>query len=74
MPTLTWQSRLPAERLLIVAGMGDGITYPKHARLLQEHWQGAGLHWFPGGHIVHFGQRAYLEKMHRFMAGIGFLP
>jgi pimeloyl-ACP methyl ester carboxylesterase len=71
---LTWQPRLPAERLMIVAGMGDGITYPKHARLLQEHWQGAAMHWFPGGHLAHFGQPAYLEKMRQFMAGIGFLP
>jgi len=71
---LTWQPVLPRERLMIVAGMGDGLTYPKHAKLLAEHWKQPPLHWFPGGHLVHFGKQVYLEKMRRFMADIGFVP
>lgn len=71
---LTWPALLPRERLLLIAGMGDGLTYPKHARLLAEHWGQPDLQWFPGGHLVHFGKQVYLQRMHRFMAGIGFLP
>lgn len=71
---LTWQPLLPRERLMIVAGMGDGLTYPKHARLLADHWNQADLHWFPGGHLLHFGKQAYLRRMQQFMQGIGFVP
>jgi pimeloyl-ACP methyl ester carboxylesterase len=71
---LTWKPLLPRERLMLVAGMGDGLTYPKHAQLLAEHWGQPPLHWFPGGHLVHFGKQLYLKKMRKFMADIGFEP
>lgn len=71
---LTWEPALPPEKLLIIAGMGDGVTFPKHARLLAEHWRGAPLHWFPGGHLLHFGKSTYLGTMRRFMTDLNFLP
>lgn len=71
---LTWEPALPPDKLLIIAGMGDGVTFPKHARLLARHWHGAPLHWFPGGHLVHFGKSTYLDTMRRFMTGLNFLP
>jgi hypothetical protein len=64
---LTYPSRLPAARQLIIGGAGDRFTAPRFVRQLHEHWAGSGLHWFPGNHLIHFEQRQYLKRMQRFM-------
>ncbi|MCY1442105.1 hypothetical protein D9M71_584530 [compost metagenome] len=53
--------------MLIIGGAGDRVTMPRHVRLLQRHWPGSALHWFPGNHILHLGRREYLERMGELM-------
>lgn len=71
---LTWKPLLAKERLMIIAGLDDRITFAKHSQLLWEHWQQPRIHWFVGGHIMHWGKRDYLKEMRQFLLGIGFKP
>ncbi|MDH4656891.1 abhydrolase domain-containing 18 [Pseudomonas sp. JG-B] len=64
---LTYASPLDGRRMLIIGGAGDRVTMPRHLRLLQRHWPGSALHWFPGNHILHLGRRDYLERMGELM-------
>ncbi|MDH4612323.1 abhydrolase domain-containing 18 [Pseudomonas sp. BN102] len=64
---LTYASPLDGRRMLIIGGAGDRVTMPRHLRLLQRHWPGSALHWFPGNHILHLGRREYLERMGELM-------
>ncbi len=65
---------LPKEQLMIVAGLDDRITFAKHSKLLWEHWQRPRIHWFAGGHILHWGKSDYLKAMRRFWDEIDFKP
>ncbi|BAN48702.1 S9 family peptidase [Metapseudomonas resinovorans] len=60
---LTYASPLEGQRMLIIGGAGDRVTMPRHLRLLQRHWPGSALHWFPGNHILHLGRAEYLARM-----------
>lgn len=64
---LTYASPLDGKRMLIIGGAGDRVTMPRHLRLLQRHWSGSALHWFPGNHILHLGRGEYLERMGELM-------
>lgn len=64
---LTYGSPMDGERVLIIGGAGDRVTMPRHLRLLQRHWPGSALHWFPGNHIVHLGRSEYLQRMAELM-------
>ena len=64
---LSYQPKLDPERVMIIGGAGDRFTPPRFVRLLHAHWPESHLHWFPGNHIVHLGQREYLKLMRRFM-------
>ncbi|GAA5315694.1 MAG: prolyl oligopeptidase family serine peptidase [Candidatus Pelagadaptatus aseana] len=69
---LTYQPRLEKNRLMIIAGAGDRLAPPKHARLLWDHWDRPNIHWFPGNHLMHLDQGKYLKEMAKFMRDIGF--
>lgn len=76
---LTWAPRIGNDRLLIIGGAGDRFTPPRHVRLLHAHWPGSEVHWFPGNHVLHLQQAAYLQRMKHFMdrrcaAPAGSLP
>jgi pimeloyl-ACP methyl ester carboxylesterase len=71
---LSFRPVIPKERLMIVGGVGDRLAPPKHARLLWEHWDRPTIHWFPGNHLIHLDQGAYLRYIARFLARIEFLP
>lgn len=64
---LTYPPRLDGRRVLIIGGAGDLVTMPRHLRLLQQHWPGSALHWFPGNHILHLGRSEYLARMGALM-------
>lgn len=70
---LTYRPVLPKERLMIIGGVGDRLAPPKHSRILWDHWERPRIHWFPGNHIIHLDQGAYLRQIARFLAGIGFI-
>jgi pimeloyl-ACP methyl ester carboxylesterase len=61
---------LPPERLLLVGARGDRIIPPAHTRALWEHWGRPRLHWYPGGHVTHFGRgggEGYLLAVESFL-------
>lgn len=58
---------LPPERLLLVGARGDRIIPPIHTRVLAEHWGQPQLHWFPGGHVTHFGRGGYMRVIMDFL-------
>ncbi len=69
---LTWPARVPHERRFIIAGLGDRLAPPSHARALWRHWDQPQVHWFPGNHVLHVEQGAYLKQMGRFLQAVGF--
>lgn len=69
---LTYTPKLEKERLMIIAGAGDRLAPPKHARLLWDHWDRPNIHWFPGNHLIHLDQGKYLKEMARFLKDIEF--
>lgn len=69
---LTYKPVVPKERLMVIAGAGDRLAPPKHARLLWDHWDRPRIHWFPGNHIIHLDQGKYLKEMAAFLGEIGF--
>lgn len=69
---LTYPPKIPRERLLLIGGAGDRFAPPKHVRLLWDHWDRPGLHWFPGNHLLHLDQGKYLKEMAAFFHDIGF--
>lgn len=69
---LSYQPRVPRERLMIIGGVGDRLAPPKHARLLWDHWGRCRLHWFPGSHLIHLDKGDYVREMARFFKSIRF--
>jgi hypothetical protein len=69
---LTYEPLIPKERLMVIAGAGDRLAPPKHARLLWDHWDRPRIHWFPGNHIIHLDQGKYLKEMAGFLETTGF--
>lgn len=64
---LTWESRVPPARRMIIGGAGDRFVPPKQVWLLHQHWNRCHVHWFPGNHLVHLDQGHYLREMLAFM-------
>ena len=69
---LTWPARIPHDRRFIIAGLGDRLAPPSHARALWRHWEQPQLHWFPGNHVLHVERGAYLRQMGRFLQAAQF--
>lgn len=69
---LTYEPLIPKERLMVIAGAGDRLAPPKHARLLWDHWDRCRIHWFPGNHLIHLDKGKYLKEMARFLKEIEF--
>ena len=61
---------LAPERLMIVAGRGDRVCSPAHVDMLWEHWSRPQLHWFPGGHILHFRRGKLFDAVLDFLGSL----
>lgn len=70
---LTYQPKLPPERLMIIGGVGDRLAPPKHSRLLWDHWGRCRIHWFPGNHVLHLDRGAYIQHMTEFLHRLDFV-
>ena len=69
---LNYPALLSNDRLMIIAGLGDRLAPPQQSQRLWEHWDHCDMHWFPGNHVLHFNQAAYLKDMGRFLQATGF--
>jgi pimeloyl-ACP methyl ester carboxylesterase len=67
----TRPSRVPKERLAVIAGRGDRITPPEQAQALAEHW-GVEIEWFDGGHLAQVGRGDALRDVRRKLGALGF--
>jgi pimeloyl-ACP methyl ester carboxylesterase len=57
---------------MVIAGAGDRLAPPKHARLLWDHWERCHIHWFPGNHLIHLDQGKYLKEIATFLKATDF--
>ncbi|MGH7858912.1 MAG: alpha/beta hydrolase family protein, partial [Candidatus Binatia bacterium] len=64
---LDHRPQVERERRLVIAGEGDRIAPPGHARALAAHWR-TEVEWFPGGHLAQLGRRAALAKLRELAA------
>ncbi|MEE2733573.1 MAG: prolyl oligopeptidase family serine peptidase [Pseudomonadota bacterium] len=64
---------LPAERLLIIGGLGDKLATPRHSEALQQHWGQCALHWHPGAHALPRQQQHTNQVKKAFLQDIGFI-
>jgi|GEM_PF-439797 pimeloyl-ACP methyl ester carboxylesterase len=64
---------IPKEKTMIIAARGDRIVPPAHAEGLWEHWGHPRVHWFPGGHLAHFGRADYWREAKTFWKEIGVI-
>jgi pimeloyl-ACP methyl ester carboxylesterase len=53
--------RVPKERILIIAGRGDGVVPPAHAHALWRHWGEPTIVWFGGSHFAPFSRHAVIR-------------
>jgi pimeloyl-ACP methyl ester carboxylesterase len=67
----TRPSRVPRERLSVIAGRGDRITPPEQAEALAAHW-GVPIAWFDGGHLAQVGRGDALRDVRRKLGALGF--
>ncbi|HEX7321519.1 MAG TPA: alpha/beta fold hydrolase [Mycobacterium sp.] len=64
---LNYPPLVARNRRLIITGLGDRLAPPQQAEMLWEHWDRCALHWFPGNHVLHVSQPAYLRRMTKFL-------
>ena len=64
---LNYPPLVAKDRRLIITGLGDRLAPPEQAKMLWEHWNRCALHWFPGNHVLHVSQPAYLRRMTAFL-------
>jgi pimeloyl-ACP methyl ester carboxylesterase len=67
----TRPSRVPVDRLFVIAGRGDRITPPDHAEELAAHW-GREILWFEGGHLAQVGRGDAMRTVRRALGAHGF--
>jgi acetyl esterase/lipase len=64
---LNYPPLVARDRGSIITGLGDRPAPPEQAEMLWEHWDRCTLHWFPGNHVLHVSQPAYLRRMTAFL-------
>ncbi|HET9876390.1 MAG TPA: alpha/beta fold hydrolase [Mycobacterium sp.] len=64
---LNYPPLVSRDRRLIITGLGDRLAPPEQAEMLWQHWNRCALHWFPGNHLLHVSQPAYLRRMTAFL-------
>jgi pimeloyl-ACP methyl ester carboxylesterase len=58
---LASELRVSKERVLIIAGRGDGVVPPGHAHALWRHWHEPRIVWFGGSHFAPFSRDAIIR-------------
>ena len=62
--------QMPAERVLLVASVNDGIVPAIHTEALWEHFGRPHVYWSCGGHILYFDKGRVTERALRFLREI----
>lgn len=62
--------RVPAERVLLIASVNDGIIPAVHTEALWEHFGRPQVYWSCGGHILYFDKGRVTERALRFLKDI----
>lgn len=70
---LTHRLRVPAERVMIVAGRGDRIVPPEHPHALWRHWGEPNIYWFGGGHLGQFDRAGMFRAAADHVARLGII-
>lgn len=71
---LNYRPLVPTPRRLIITGLGDRLAPPEQAEKLWRHWDECAMTWYPGNHVVHLDQPAYLQLMAQFLRDNDFAP
>lgn len=69
---MSYQVRVPKDRLFIVAGEGDRVVPADQPKLLWQHWGEPEMYWFRGGHFAHFKKSRAFRKMVEFFKSLGY--
>jgi len=69
---LSYQPKVPLDRRMIIAGLGDPIIPSSQPQKLWEHWDKPRIHWFQGGHIGQIVESDALKQVHAFLHSIAF--
>ena len=67
---LSYQSKVPHSKQLIIAGRGDPVIPSSQPQLLWEHWHRPRIEWFEGGHLGQIVEGDALHQVHRFLFGL----
>ncbi len=55
--------QISRDRVLLIGAAGDAVVRPAQVLSLWRHWDEPEMHWFEGGHLLHFGRRDYMETI-----------
>jgi pimeloyl-ACP methyl ester carboxylesterase len=58
---------IPVKNILIIAGMGDNFVPPDQPKKVWEAWGYPNIHWYPGGHILHFQKKKAMRMEEEFL-------
>ena len=70
---LSFKSKCSTERLMIVAGLSDGVVPPEQPKQLWQHWGNPRIHWFEGGHVAEFKKSHAFREISRFFSELGLI-
>ena len=68
---LSFRPKLPVNRRVLIAGLGDQIVSPRHPHRLWEHWDSPKIHWLCGGHVAQFKDSRAFREIAEFFASLG---
>lgn len=69
---LSYRPKVPHDRRMIIAGLGDPVIPASQPEKLWEHWERPRIHWFQGGHIGQIVESDALKQVHAFLRSIHF--
>ncbi len=68
--SLSYKPKVPLNRRLILAGIGDPIIPRTQPEMLWEHWEKPRIHWFEGGHLGQIAEANALLQVHQFLLSL----
>jgi len=67
---LSYTPKVPLERRMILAGLGDEIIPSNQPQMLWTHWGKPRIHWFEGGHLAQIAEGGALREVHNFLLSL----